>query len=90
MLPATPEALQRDPSLWRLRILTWLSWAVALFMLGAVGFNELYVTKATFGATPWADYLALFAWGFGVEVTRDAVVKMVQGWGVPAKSPTIA
>jgi len=88
MLPATPEALQRGPSLWRLRILTWLSWAVALLLLGAVGFNELYVTKATFGATPWADYLALFVWGFGVEVTRDAVVKMVQGWGIPAKSPT--
>ncbi|GIK73287.1 MAG: hypothetical protein BroJett021_22750 [Chloroflexota bacterium] len=91
MLPSTPEELKQDKSsVRRLRTLTLLSWAVALLLLCAAGFNQLYVTKATFGATPWTDYLGLFAWGFGVEVTRDAVVKMVQGWGIPAKSPTIA
>lgn len=91
MLPSTPEELKQNrSSFWRLRMLTVLSWAVALLVLGAAGFNQLYVTKPTFGAAPWTDYLGLFAWGFGVEVTRDAVVKMVQGWGIPAKILTTA
>lgn len=91
ILPSTPEELKQNrSSFWRLRMLTVLSWAVALLVLGAAGFNQLYVTKPTFGAAPWTDYLGLFAWGFGVEVTRDAVVKMVQGWGIPAKSLTNA
>ncbi|MFO7631440.1 MAG: hypothetical protein R6W76_02815, partial [Caldilinea sp.] len=87
-LPMTPaDLMAQRGSIWRLRIVTWVSWLVALILLGGIGFNQLYVTQATFGAAPWADYFGLFAWGFGVEVTRNAVVQMVQGWGIPARSP---
>ncbi len=67
----------------RLRYFQWASYAVALILLGLAGYNELYVTKATFGANPWADYATLFAWGFGAEATRAAVTDLVRNWEVP-------
>ncbi len=70
----------------RLLIFIAISWTVALALLAGTGFNELYVQKATFGATPWADYLALLAWGFGAEATRAAITSMVSGWGIPTGS----
>jgi len=59
------------------------SYAIAIVFLAGAGFNQLYVDNPTFGANPWKDYFALLAWGFGAEATRDAVTKMVQGWGLP-------
>ena len=59
------------------------SYAIAIVFLAGAGFNQLYVDNTTFGANPWKDYFALLAWGFGAEATRDAVTKMVQGWGLP-------
>ena len=50
-------------------------------IFGGIGFNELYVQKATFGAAPWPEYFALLAWGFGTEATRDALIKFAQGFG---------
>lgn len=67
----------------RLRWFTGVSYAIALLFLTGAGFNQLYVDNPTFGANPWKDYFALLAWGFGAEATRDAVTKMVQGWGLP-------
>lgn len=58
------------------------SYAIAIVFLAGAGFNQLYVDNPTFGANPWKDYFALLAWGFGAEATRDAVTKMVQGWGL--------
>ena len=69
-----------------MRNLRWFwigSYAVALTLLALAGFNELYVTKLTFGATPWADYAALLAWGFGAEATRAAVTEVVRNWEIP-------
>ncbi len=59
------------------------SYAIAIIFLAGTGFNQLYMDNPTFGANPWKDYFALLAWGFGAEATRDAVTKMVQGWGLP-------
>jgi len=67
----------------QLRLFTWTSYAIALIFLAGSGFSQLYVDNPTFGANPWKDYFALLAWGFGAEATRDAVTKMVQGWGLP-------
>ena len=67
----------------QLRLFTWTSYAIALIFLTGSGFSQLYVDNSTFGANPWKDYFALLAWGFGAEATRDAVTKMVQGWGLP-------
>jgi hypothetical protein len=67
----------------RLRYFWIASYAVALILLGLAGYNELYVTKVTFGANPWADYATLFAWGFGAEATRAAVTDVVRGWDIP-------
>lgn len=85
-LPMSSAELGRSP--WP-RVRLWLFLAVS-FVLGWVllagaGFNELYVQKATFGANWLADYLALFAWGFGAEASRDAITTLVRGWGVPAR-----
>jgi hypothetical protein len=66
----------------RLRWFTGVSYAIALLFLTGAGFNQLYVENPTFGANPWKDYFALLAWGFGAEATRDAISKMVQGWGL--------
>ncbi len=67
----------------RLRWFNWLSYAIAVVLLAGAGFGQLYVAKPTFGANSWSDYFALFAWGFGAEVTRDAVTKVVRDWKLP-------
>lgn len=66
----------------RLRWFTGVSYAIALLFLTGAGFNQLYVDNPTFGANPVKDYFALLAWGFGAEASRDAVTKMIQGWGI--------
>ena len=67
---------------WRLRWFTGVSYAIALLFLVGGGFSQLYVDNPTFGANPVKDYFALLAWGFGAEASRDAVTKMIQGWGI--------
>lgn len=42
----------------------------------------MYLQQETFGATPFADYFYLLAWGFGAEASRDAIVKAVESWGL--------
>lgn len=54
---------------------------VAIVALTWLGMIELYAGKPTFGADPLRDYFALFAWGFGAELTRDSVVKATQTLG---------
>ncbi|MBD2578386.1 hypothetical protein [Oscillatoria sp. FACHB-1406] len=67
----------------RLQIFTVTSYVIAIAFLAGAGFSQLYIDKPTFGDNPWKDYFALLAWGFGAEATRDAVTKVVQGWGLP-------
>lgn len=54
----------------------------SLILLTWFGFEQLYGSKPTFGAKPSEDYLALVAWGFGLEVSRDSVVKVMQSLGI--------
>ncbi|HEV2911895.1 MAG TPA: hypothetical protein VGX92_01145 [Pyrinomonadaceae bacterium] len=70
----------------RLRIFTKVSYVVALILLAGMGFGELYIARATFGANAWADYFAMFAWGFGAEATRASVAQTVKSWGLPGLS----
>lgn len=67
---------------WNLRAFTWTSYALAWLLLAGAGFGELYVSRATFGASAWADYFTLLAWGFGAEASRQAVTEVVRGWGL--------
>jgi hypothetical protein len=67
----------------RLRLFIWTSYAIAVIFLAGAGFVELYADKPKFGATPWRDYFALLAWGFGAEATREAVTKTVKNWQLP-------
>jgi hypothetical protein len=67
----------------RLKVFTLVSYGIAIVFLAGAGFSQLYDDKPTFGANPWKDYFALLAWGFGAEATRDAITKVVQGWGLP-------
>lgn len=48
---------------------------VTVGVIAWIGMAERYEQEATFGANPIGDYLGLFLWGFGAEVSRDAVVK---------------
>lgn len=64
----------------RLQAFSWLYYAISLFLLAGAGFNQLYVSKPTFGANPFPDYFALIAWGFGSEVTRESIAKVLQDW----------
>ena len=67
----------------RLRWFGWASYGVGLTLLALAGYNELYASKITFGANPWADYAALFAWGFGSEASLSAITGLVKNWEVP-------
>jgi hypothetical protein len=71
----------------RLRGFLWTSYAIAVIFLAGAGFNELYVDKPSFGATPWRDYFALLAWGFGAEATREAVTNSIRNWRSSEEKP---
>ena len=67
---------------WRLWWFKKVSYGIAIVFLGWAGFIQLYVDNPNFGASPVKDYFALLSWGFGAEASRDAVTKMIQGWGL--------
>lgn len=89
LLPGAPASL-REPTLdqqaadaqRRIRLFTLLSYVIAIVLLAGAGFTELYINKATFGASPWGDYFGLFAWGFGAEATRQAVTGVLKTWNL--------
>ena len=58
-----------------LRVFRWGSQLAAIALISWLGMAEVYEREATFGAQPISDYFGLFAWGFGAEVSRDAIVK---------------
>ena len=66
-----PESEARQ----NLRLFRWVSQGAAIALIAWLGMAELYEKEATFGQTPISDYFGLFAWGFGAEVSRDAIVK---------------
>ena len=47
-----------------LRILFWL---LTIFALSLLGMQSLYANNATFGASPFSDYLGLVFWGLSSE-----------------------
>lgn len=67
----------------RLQLFTVLSYLIAIVLLAGAGFTELYINKATFGASPWGDYFGLLAWGFGAEATRQAITGVLKTWNLP-------
>ena len=60
----------------RLRWFYIFSYLIFMGVLAGTGFNQLYLTKPTFGS--WADYIAILGWGFGAEATRNAAVKALR------------
>ena len=66
-----------------LKVFNWVSRTVAIALLAWLGMTELYGSNPTFGAEPLRDYLALLAWGFGAELTRESVVSATQSLGLP-------
>ncbi|MBE9041354.1 hypothetical protein IQ235_11235 [Oscillatoriales cyanobacterium LEGE 11467] len=77
--PATETPTSKAPV--QLKIFSLTSYAIATILLSGLGFIQLYVKQPTFGANLWSDYLTLLAWGFGAEVTRESVTKVVRDWG---------
>jgi hypothetical protein len=77
-MPAVSQQGRREPtqnaqqSLNRFQV---VSQTAAIALIAWLGMAEIYEKDATFGGKPISDYLGLFAWGFGAEVSRDAIVK---------------
>lgn len=85
--PLPTVRLSKDPieiAHRRLLWFNWLSYALAVGLLAGTGFVQLYTTKPTFGVNGLGDYFMLMAWGFGAEVTRDSVTKVVKDWKLPS------
>ncbi len=61
----------------RLGIYGAISFILLLAILVIVGYQQLYLANATFGAGQ-ADYFALFLWGLGVGPGSEATVKSVR------------
>ncbi|MEA3310064.1 MAG: hypothetical protein U9Q70_11225 [Chloroflexota bacterium] len=80
---ATSMASKAERAVGRLQLFTWLTYLVAVGMLAAAGFNELYTGVPTFGATGWGDYFTLLAWGFGAEATRASITGLLKTWELP-------
>jgi hypothetical protein len=64
---------------WNRQALKW----IAIISLTGIGFNQLYVSNTTFGANWFGDYFTLLAWGFGAEVSRESVTKVLQRFRLP-------
>ncbi|MEM8604795.1 MAG: hypothetical protein AAGF24_13295 [Cyanobacteria bacterium P01_H01_bin.121] len=62
----------------RLRIFYVVSYTTSIVILAGLGFSQLYLQNATFGAKPFEDYLGLLAWGFGSEAARSKVTQVVR------------
>jgi len=54
---------------------------IGVLFLAGLGYNELYLTKQTFGMNGWYDYFSLLLWGFGAEATRASVIDLMKSWG---------
>lgn len=67
----------------RLKAFNWLGYSLTVGLLAGAGFSQLYINRSTFGANGWSDYFSLLAWGFGAEVTRESVTKVVRDWKLP-------
>jgi hypothetical protein len=67
----------------KLKVFRWTGRSIALLMLSGAGFQQLYLSNATFGSAGLGDYLTLIAWGFGAEVTRDSVTKSLKKLRLP-------
>lgn len=90
-VPPVPvvTTFQLGPGIKAQRNLWWFNQtnrAVAIIFLAWLGMTALYSSKPTFGADPMRDYLAILAWGFGAELTRESVVKATQSLGLPLGS----
>lgn len=83
MLMRETETDAAKDAAWRLQFFTIAGYAIAVALLAGIGFNELYITKATFGAQPWTDYFSLLVWGFGAEATRQSLTSLLQNWNLP-------
>lgn len=66
----------------RLKQFKILAAAIGVLFLAGIGYNELYLTKPTFGSNGWYDYFSLLAWGFGAEATRASVIDLMKSWGM--------
>ena len=73
------EWIERAP--FRLQVFRWACRGLMIVFLSAAGFYELYTKDAQFGAEPINDYTSLLAWGFGAEVTRESITKVIQNLG---------
>jgi hypothetical protein len=56
---------------------------IAIPILAIIGYNQLYASNATFGSkSVLEEYLALFLWGFGIQMgsaTVSSILKNLQG-----------
>lgn len=62
----------------RLRLFYASSYLISFILLAGGGFNELYLSKPTFGEKGLGDYFALLVLGFGAEATRNVITQVAQ------------
>ncbi|MBK7601505.1 MAG: hypothetical protein IPJ07_24475 [Acidobacteria bacterium] len=75
------EEIKARDAEWRLKLFKRVTFVIAVSLMAAAGFSELYISKPTFGANAWSDYFSLLAWGFGAEATRSSVTELMKTWG---------
>ncbi|MBT9317671.1 hypothetical protein [Leptothoe spongobia] len=60
----------------RLRLFYASSYLISFLLLAGGGFNELYLSKPTFGEKGLGDYFALLVLGFSAEATRNVLTQV--------------
>jgi hypothetical protein len=68
----------------RLRWFHIFSYLTIMGVLVGIGFDQLYLSKPTFGR--WFDYISILTWGFGSEATRSNAAKALQKTDESAKT----
>jgi hypothetical protein len=80
--PVTPIKKRVPPQVVEkpnIRHLNWLIQLLLVIIAAFVGLVTVYGTNDTFGANKWlSDYLGLFGWGLGVELTRSKLSEIIK------------
>jgi len=75
VIPELPKVIENS----NIRHLKWIIQSLLVIIAAFVGLVTIYGTNDTFGASKsYSDYLGLFGWGLGVELTRSKLSEIIK------------
>jgi hypothetical protein len=77
------DTIDLETNQWKRQSYQWAGRAIGLGLLCGIGFHQLYWAKPTFGANWVGEGISLVSWGFGAELSRKSLSKLLQQARLP-------